>query len=69
MARHHIYQSANTVCEAKSTQAQATGEISLEITTRQLGSRDPEFRQRIFQLTDKPEVLRKLGAWIAATSE
>lgn len=69
MAHHHIYQYGNTVFEAKSTQVQATGEISLEITTRQLDSRDPEFRQRILQLTDKPEVMRKLGAWIAATSE
>ena len=69
MAHHHIGQHGNTVFEAKSTQVQATGEISLEITTRQLDSRDPEFRQRIFQLTDNPEVLRKLGTWIAATSE
>lgn len=69
MAHHTICQHGNTVFEAKSTQVQATGEISLEITTRQLDSNHPEFRQRIFQLTDKPEVLQKLGAWIAATSE
>lgn len=41
------------------------GDITLEISRRELGSRDPFYRQRQFQITLPRELMGNLGRWLA----
>lgn len=61
-----ISQHGNTVYSASVQSIKALPNyLTLEITRRELDSRDPRFKQRQFQITLPREQIGNLGRWLA----